>query len=68
MADKLQCTYIGVSVFVTMDVSDIFLAVSGHRSVQGSQELTSRQLAKCVNYVNETASVPIFAFFVCVWT
>ncbi|KAI5452830.1 sphingosine N-acyltransferase lag1 [Naganishia albida] len=47
----LTLTYIGVGVFVTMDVSDIFLA-----------------LAKCINYVSETASVPVFAFFVCVWT
>ncbi|KAJ9098114.1 hypothetical protein QFC21_004443 [Naganishia friedmannii] len=44
-------TYVGVAIFVTMDVSDIFLA-----------------LAKCVNYVSESASVPVFAFFVCVWT
>jgi acyl-CoA-dependent ceramide synthase len=46
-----QLTYIGVAIFVTMDVSDVFLA-----------------LAKCVNYLNETASQPVFAFFVVVWT
>ncbi|RSH88614.1 hypothetical protein EHS25_002841 [Saitozyma podzolica] len=47
----VHLTYIGVSIFVTMDVSDIFLA-----------------FAKCVNYVNEDASAPVFAVFVCVWT
>ncbi|KAL7423498.1 sphingosine N-acyltransferase lag1 [Cryptotrichosporon argae] len=47
----IYLTYIGVSIFVTMDISDIFLA-----------------LAKCVNYVDESASVPFFAWFVGVWT
>ncbi|WVQ81954.1 hypothetical protein IAT38_004081 [Cryptococcus sp. DSM 104549] len=48
---NIYLTYIGVSVFVTMDVSDVFLS-----------------LAKCVNYVSEYWSVPVFAFFICVWT
>ncbi|KAK8854891.1 hypothetical protein IAR55_003630 [Kwoniella newhampshirensis] len=48
---NVYLTYIGVSVFVTMDVSDVFLA-----------------LAKCVNYVSEAASPPVFAVFVAVWT
>ena len=26
------------------------------------------QLSKCVNYVNEPASQPIFAIFICIWT
>ncbi|WOO82505.1 Sphingosine N-acyltransferase-like protein FUM17 [Vanrija pseudolonga] len=47
----ISLTYIGVSIFVSMDVSDIFLA-----------------LAKCVNYVSESASTPFFAVFVGVWT
>ncbi|ORY35426.1 putative phingosine N-acyltransferase protein [Naematelia encephala] len=47
----LYLTYIGVSIFVTMDISDVFLA-----------------LAKCVNYVDEGASAPVFAVFVGVWT
>ena len=33
-----------------------------------SQLIPYWQLAKCFNYVNETASQPVFAFFVCVWT
>ncbi|WWD18964.1 hypothetical protein CI109_103421 [Kwoniella shandongensis] len=48
---NVYLTYIGVCVFVTMDISDVFLA-----------------LAKCVNYVSEDASPPIFAIFVVVWT
>ncbi|KAL0249771.1 hypothetical protein I308_103073 [Cryptococcus tetragattii IND107] len=44
-------TYIGVAVFITMDVSDLFLG-----------------LAKCVNYVSEFYSVPLFAWFTIVWT
>ncbi|ORX38622.1 putative ceramide synthase component [Kockovaella imperatae] len=47
----IYLTHIGNAIYVTMDVSDIFLA-----------------LAKCTNYVNETASIPVFAFFVLVWT
>lgn len=49
-----------------MDVSDIFLAVSYSLWCRGLADLF--QLAKCVNYVDEKASVPIFGFFVCVWT
>ncbi|ADV22743.1 acyl-CoA-dependent ceramide synthase [Cryptococcus gattii Ru294] len=48
---NIYLTYIGVSVFVTMDVSDIFLA-----------------LAKCVNYVSDFWSVPVFAWFIFVWS
>jgi hypothetical protein len=47
-----------------MDVSDIFLAVS-LRSHFITTELM-QQLSKCVNYVNESASAPIFAGFVVV--
>ncbi|WVQ74831.1 hypothetical protein IAR50_004438 [Cryptococcus sp. DSM 104548] len=48
---NIYLTYIGVSVFVTMDVSDVFLA-----------------LAKCVNYVSDFWSVPVFAWFIGVWS
>lgn len=51
-----------------MDVSDIFLAVSVPRdNVLLGHSLTF-QLAKCVNYVSESASTPFFAVFVGVWT
>ncbi|WVN90181.1 uncharacterized protein L203_105417 [Cryptococcus depauperatus CBS 7841] len=48
---NIYLTYIGVSIFVTMDISDVFLA-----------------LAKCVNYVSEFWSIPVFASFIFVWT
>lgn len=52
-----------------MDVSDIFLAVGSARAIFPYFALTMIiKLAKCINYVSETASVPVFAFFVCVWT
>jgi acyl-CoA-dependent ceramide synthase len=60
-------TYIGVSIFVTMDFSDVFLAVSCVASMPSHPD-GGCQLAKCVNYVNETASQPVFAFFIVVWT
>ncbi|EIW67325.1 hypothetical protein M231_02532 [Tremella mesenterica] len=44
-------TYIGVSIFVTMDVSDTFIGFS-----------------KCVNYIDESKSVPPFLVFLVVWT
>jgi acyl-CoA-dependent ceramide synthase len=64
----LQLTYIGVAIFVTMDVSDVFLAVSPAAGSRTTRLTPPRQLAKCVNYVDETLSAPVFAFFVCVWT
>lgn len=52
-----------------MDVSDIFLAVCYIYSLDSyDADGDFRKLAKCINYVSETASVPVFAFFVCVWT
>jgi hypothetical protein len=56
-----------------MDVSDIFLAVSPPANCRlpsaGSWNRSHvDQFAKCVNYVNEDASAPVFAVFVCVWT
>lgn len=47
----VNLTYIGVAIFVSMDFSDVFLALS-----------------KCVNYVNEPASQPVFAVFIAIWT
>ena len=52
-------------MYISMDVSDIFLAVSGS---EGAGELMPCQLAKCINYVSEPYSAPPFAFFVGVWT
>lgn len=67
----MDLTRIGVAIFVTMDVSDIFLAVSDAFTVSCTALIRCNleQLSKCLNYLKlQRTSEIAFVFFMGVWT
>jgi acyl-CoA-dependent ceramide synthase len=80
---RFHFTYIGVAVFITHDISDLFLAVSPSPGYSGCHTIhqhldstnnniwiltiTSKQISKSLNYLNHPAQASSFALCIAMW-
>ncbi|KAF8138416.1 TLC domain-containing protein [Boletus edulis] len=65
----LNMTLIGNAVFMSMDIPDVFLAVSIFLSRPFASSHYPRQISKILNYLQLThAKLVAFIVFLCIWT
>jgi len=69
---RFHFTYMGIAVYITHDISDFFLAVSGdggHGELcqYHGTDTDSWQTSKVLNYLDSPIVAPYFAMFIGVW-
>ena len=65
---RFHFTYMGLAVYITHDISDLFLAVSSAYSPDFERLTYLSKSSKTLNYINSPLVVPYFALFMAIWT